>query len=216
MIVMELKSPEIILKMLEGHQNIVLFGDTGCAQMCDVGGWLQLEDMEDLLVDRGKKVLAKILVEGGICDHRALKEELEKHRMELSKADAVLVQACGVATQTLTNFLPNLQSFPATDSKFLGDMPQRFHHEEKCALCGDCVLHLTGGICPITRCSKGIMNGPCGGSMDGKCERDPDTDCAWHLIYERLKELGKLENIEKIWESRDWSQAKGPHSIHHN
>ncbi|MBD3406744.1 MAG: 5,10-methylenetetrahydrofolate reductase [Candidatus Lokiarchaeota archaeon] len=215
MIVMELKSKEEILKMLVDHQKVVLFGDTGCAQMCDVGGWLQLEDMEDFLKEHGKEILAKILVEGGICDHRALKEEIESYQEVINQADAILVQACGVATQTLTALLPSLQSFPAADSKFLGDMPKRFHHNEKCSLCGDCILHLTGGICPLTRCSKGIMNGPCGGSMDGKCERDADTDCAWQLIYDRLKELDKLENIQKIWKLRDWSLAKGPHVLQH-
>ena len=213
MIAMELKSPEEILKMLEGYRKIVLFGDSGCAQMCDVGGILQLEDMEDFLRQNGKEVLGRIFVEGGICDTNNIRQELMKNQEMLERADAFLIQACGVATQTLTELMPEKESFPAADSKFLGSMPERFVHKERCIMCGDCILDLTGGICPIARCSKGILNGPCGGSMDGKCERDPDTDCVWQLIYDRLKALGKLDNLRSIWKVKDWSLARGPREI---
>ncbi|NWF96849.1 MAG: methylenetetrahydrofolate reductase C-terminal domain-containing protein [Candidatus Thorarchaeota archaeon] len=215
MIVMELKSADDILSMLEGKQRIVLFGDSGCAQLCDVGGILQLEDMEDLLRAHGKEVLGYVFVEGGICDMNALRQAVAESSAIIRQADALLVQACGVATQTLTQLLPDKESFPATDSEFLGNMPERHHHYEQCALCGECILHLTGGICPIARCAKGILNGPCGGSVDGKCERDRNTDCVWQLIYERLKSLGKLENIRRIWEIKDWSKAKGPRAVVH-
>ena len=215
MIVMDLKSGDDILEMLKGYNKIVLFGDSGCAQMCDVGGILQLEDMEEFLTENGKEVLGWIFVEGGICDVNALKQEMAKKPDMLKNADAFLIQACGVATQTLTEVMPEIESFPAVDSKFLGVMPERFIHHERCTMCGECILHLTGGICPVARCSKGILNGPCGGSMDGKCERDPDTDCVWQLIYDRLKKLGKLDNIKKIWEMKDWSLAQGPRSVIH-
>jgi hypothetical protein len=215
LIVMELKSPEKILEMLEGKHRIVLFGDSGCAQMCDVGGILQLEDMEDFLVENGKEVLGYVFVEGGMCDVNAFQQELDENKEIVEQADAFLVQACGVATQTLTQLHPEKESFPAVDSNFLGNMPERFKHYEQCAMCGDCILDLTGGICPIARCSKGILNGPCGGSMDGMCERDEDTECVWQLIYDRLKALGKEENIKKIWELKNWSLARGPRKLEH-
>ncbi len=215
MIALDLKSPDEILSMLEGYDKIVLFGDSGCAQLCDVGGLLQLEDMEEFLTKNGKQVLGHVFVEGGICDKSALHRDMKSHQTILVEADAFLVQACGVATQTITEEMPEKETFPAADSKFLGVMPKRFHHEEMCSLCGECILHLTGGICPIARCPKGILNGPCGGSMDGKCERDDNTDCVWHLIYERLEKLGKLENIRKIWEIKDWSLSQGPHKTNH-
>ncbi len=215
MIVMELKPPEDILDMLEGYTKIVLFGDSGCAQLCDVGGILQLEDMTDFLTENGKEVLGYIFVEGGICDVNAVRQEMEEHSEMIEEADAFLVQACGVATQITTELEPEKESFPAVNSTFLGKMPERFQHEETCAMCGDCILHLTGGICPVARCSKGILNGPCGGSMDGKCERDDETDCVWQLIYDRLKKLGKLENLKTIWEIRDWSLSQGPRSLTH-
>lgn len=215
MIMMSLKSKEQILEMLEGYTRIVLFGDSGCAQLCDVGGILQLEDMEDFLIKHGKEVLGYLFIEGGMCDEESLKREIGKKKTIIEKADAFLVQACGVATQNLTELLPEKEAFPATDSKFLGTMPERFHHEERCVMCGECILHLTAGICPIARCSKGILNGPCGGSMDGKCERDANTDCVWQLIYDRLTKLDKLDNIRRIWEIRDWSPAMSPRSIVH-
>lgn len=213
MIVMELKSSEEILEMLSGKKKIVLFGDSGCAQMCDVGGIIQLEDMEDFLTEHGKEVLGYIFVEGGICDQNAIQQEIDANRQMLEEADAFLIQACGVATQTLTMLMPDKESFPAVNSNFLGLLRERHEHEELCSMCGDCILHLTGGICPVTRCPKGILNGPCGGSLDGMCERDDETECAWQLIYDRLKKLGKLENIRKIWEVKNWSLSQGPRKI---
>ncbi len=213
MIAMELKPIKEILQMLEGYEKIVLFGDSGCAQMCDVGGILQLEDMEELLSSHGKIVLGYVFVEGGICDGNAFKLSVANKMHMLEEADAYLVQACGVATQVVTEALPAKEAFPATNTQFLGSMPERFMHYEKCSMCGDCVLHLTGGICPITRCPKGLLNGPCGGAMNGKCEVNPEQDCAWQLIYDRLKALGKLDNIRKIWDLRDWSPTHKPRKI---
>ncbi len=216
MIAMELKPIEEILQMLEGYQKIVLFGDSGCAQMCDVGGILQLEDMEEVLTAHGKTVLGYIFVEGGICDGNALRLTIADNTDMLQEADAFLVQACGVGTQMVIETLPDKEAFPATNTEFLGSMPERFRHYERCSMCGDCVLHLTGGICPITRCAKGLLNGPCGGSMNGKCEVDSDRDCAWQLIYDRLKKLNKLDNIRRLWELRDWSTLHHPRSIIHS
>lgn len=216
LIVMDLKSPKEILEMLKGFNKIVLFGDSGCAQLCDIGGILQLEDMDAFLSAHNKEVLGTIFVEGGICVGHALQQEVENNKDILEAADAFLVQACGVAVQIITDFVPEKEAFPAADSKFSGAMPERFIHHEKCTLCGDCILDLTAGICPIARCPKGMLNGPCGGSMDGMCERDEETECAWHLIYERLKRLGKLDNIRSIWNLKDWSIAQGPRSIIRN
>ena len=213
MIFMNLKPNERILEMLEGYSRIVLFGDSGCAQLCDVGGILQLEDMEDFLRQSGKEVLGHIFIYGGICDEHALEIEVDTKRDIIAAADAFLVQACGIATQNVTMLLPEKEAFPATDSNFVGTMPERFHHSENCVTCGECILYLTGGICPIARCAKRIMNGPCGGSMDGICERDSVTDCVWQLIYDRLKKLRKLNNIHKIWEIRDWGSSMGPRTV---
>ncbi|MHA1772119.1 MAG: methylenetetrahydrofolate reductase C-terminal domain-containing protein [Candidatus Thorarchaeota archaeon] len=215
MIAMELKPMDEILQMLEGYQKIVLFGDSGCAQMCEVGGYLQLEDMDDLLTSHGKTVLGYIFVEGGVCDGNALRRTIADKQDMLDEADAFLIQACGVGTQMVTETFPSKEAFPATNSEFLGSMPEQSQHYERCSMCGDCILHLTGGICPITRCAKGLLNGPCGGSMNGKCAVNPNQDCAWQLIYDRLKALGKLDNIRKMWGLRDWSPTHRPRKIEH-
>lgn len=210
---MDLKPAEAILSMLQGKQKIVLFGDSGCAQLCEVGGILQLEDMQEFLELNGKHVIDIIFIEGGICNGDILHNELKSHKDSIAMADALLIQACGVAVQILTELIAEKESFPATDSKFHGFTKTQHVHRERCIMCGDCVLHLTGGICPYTRCAKGILNGPCGGAMNGKCERDENTDCAWQLIYDRLKALGKLDNIRKIWEMHDWSIVSRPQSV---
>ncbi|NHI83640.1 MAG: 5,10-methylenetetrahydrofolate reductase [Candidatus Thorarchaeota archaeon] len=212
---MKLKPNADILEMLEGYEKIVLFGDSGCAQLCDVGGILQLEAMEDFLIQNNKKVLGYVFVEGGLCDIHATTLEINDNMNMLREADAFLIQACGVATQVVTDLIPEKESFPAVDSIFLGVMPERFVHHETCVMCGECVLHLTAGICPIARCAKGMLNGPCGGSMDGKCERDGETDCVWQLIYNRLQSLGKLDNIRRIWGIRDRSLSHSPRTIIH-
>ncbi len=216
MIALRLKAPEKILEALEGHEKIVLFGDSGCAQLCDVGGLLQLEDMEDFLTRNGKTVLGAVFVEGGICNGPVFRSTVQEQRAVIDSADALLVQACGVAVQTIVEHIPEKEAFPAADSMFLGVSRGRGTHSELCAMCGDCILHLTGGICPLARCAKGILNGPCGGSMNGKCERDEDTDCAWQLIYDRLRALGKLDNIRKVWEMKDWRSSHGPRVISHH
>jgi hypothetical protein len=210
MISMILKPIQEILSMLEGYPRIVLFGDSGCATICETGGLDQLEAMSALLVSHGKSVLGSVYVEGGICDIPNLRKEVARSKTIIDSCDAILVLACGVATQAITQLLPEKESFPATNSLFVGALTERFHHAEMCSLCGECILHLTGGICPIARCSKGMLNGPCGGSMDGKCERDDQTDCAWHLIYDRLKHLGKLDNLRTIWGMWDWSRSDKP------
>ncbi len=207
---MELKSAEAVLSMLRGKQKIVLLGDSGCAQLCEVGGILQLEDMQEFLEQNEKEVIDTIFIEGGICNGDVLRNELAAHKDFLEKADVLLIQACGVAVQVLTELIPEKESFPATDSKSLGFLETRHVHHERCVTCGDCILHLTGGICPYARCAKGILNGPCGGAMNGRCERDENTDCAWQLIYDRLKMLGKLDNIRRIWDMRDWSAVSRP------
>ena len=97
---------------------------------------------------------------------------------------------------------------PAVNTTFLGAALEQGVWAERCQGCGDCVLEITGGICPIARCSKSLLNGPCGGSSEGKCEIDPEVDCGWQLIYDRLSALGKLENLNRMLPARDWSTSR--------
>ncbi|MCK5838026.1 MAG: methylenetetrahydrofolate reductase C-terminal domain-containing protein, partial [Desulfobacula sp.] len=133
--------------------------------------------------------------------------------------DAILSLACGAGVQTMADAFRGIPVLPALNTTFLGALDQPGILNEKCVGCGDCLLALTGGICPIARCAKRLLNGPCGGSSNGLCEisisMGREVECAWHLIVERLKELGKLDNYEKISELKNWSPggSGGPRQL---
>ena len=120
--------------------------------------------------------------------------------------EAVLSLACGAGPQTVAEFFPDLPVIPAQNSHFIGrDDREGGNMDDSCRACGDCILALTGAICPVTRCSKGLLSGACGGARHGKCELDPERDCAWELIYERLKRLGKLDLLKELTPPKDYS-----------
>jgi len=129
--------------------------------------------------------------------------------------------ACGAGVQTMADAFKGIPVLPALNTTFIGALDQPGVLDEKCAGCGDCVLGLTGGICPIARCAKRLFNGPCGGSAKGKCEISisvgRDVPCAWHQIVERLEELGKIDNYLKISDFKDWtnSGSGGPRRLVH-
>jgi len=113
--------------------------------------------------------------------------------------------------QTLAELFPELPVFPAQNTLFIGTEEREAGTlEERCAACGDCLLALTAGICPIARCAKGLLNGPCGGSQNGKCEVDPEKDCAWALIIERLEKAGRLHVLEEIRPPRNFQAVARP------
>ena len=129
----------------------------------------------------------------------------------MDQADAILVLACGNGVQTIGDHLESKPVIPGVDPLFIGEVIRAGKYEEKCQACGECILDLTDGICPLTRCPKGLLNGPCGGyTKDGKCEVDPDKDCAWILIYERLKERGHLDKMRQILPPKDYSELHRP------
>jgi hypothetical protein len=133
----------------------------------------------------------------------------------MAKSEAVLSLACGIGVQFVATKYPATPVYPALNTTFLGDVIAPGHFTEKCQACGDCVLGITGGVCPVSRCCKRLSNGPCGGSSNGKCEISKDIDCAWQLIVDRLEALGRLDDYEKIPPLKDWSKdrAGGPRSF---
>ena len=128
---------------------------------------------------------------------------------------AVLSLACGAGVQFVAERHPAVPVYPALNTVFVGVDRDVGWYEENCRTCGDCVLHLTGGICPVTRCSKSIFNGPCGGSVVGHCEIDKEVACGWQLIIDRLKALDLMENYEKIRPMKGWRSSRdgGPRRI---
>ncbi|MBU2617596.1 MAG: methylenetetrahydrofolate reductase C-terminal domain-containing protein [Euryarchaeota archaeon] len=171
--------------------------------------------MADKLRAHGKTIVAEIVSDPAICYLPRSKEVIER----LPKNGAVLVLACGAGAQSILEVNPELLIFPGTNSRFLGMTAQVGEYHEKCTLCGYCLLHLTGGICPLARCPKNVLNGPCGDCVDGKCgiSSSPfikeEIDCVWALIYDRLKKIGKTEILSKTLPSMDWSKTYKPQSI---
>jgi NAD-dependent dihydropyrimidine dehydrogenase PreA subunit len=146
------------------------------------------------------------------CDREFITEIEE----QVHNADLVLSLACGAGVQMMAEYFPTKTVLPGLNTHFMGTNEGAGYWLERCIGCGDCVLDLTGGICPRTRCSKGLMNGPCGGSENGKCEVDPEhNDCAWNLIYERLKAINMLDSMMENQPPRDWSKSHdgGPRRI---
>jgi hypothetical protein len=118
--------------------------------------------------------------------------------------------SCGAGTQSAVEIFPEKPVFPANDSLFLGNMTRFQMFDERCSLCGESVLDMTGGICPVTACPKGLLNGPCGGTDNGKCEVSPDIDCAWVRIYDRMKKTDQLEDFKEVLKPKDWSAGRKP------
>jgi hypothetical protein len=145
------------------------------------------------------------------CDKDYLHELLDK----IDDYDAIVSLACGAGVQFMAEMYRKKPIFPGVDTCFIGVTEERGVWAERCQACGQCILASTGGICPISRCSKRMLNGPCGGSEKGKCEVSPDTDCGWHLIYERLKELGQLDFFAEPTDPKDWVSSRdgGPRKI---
>lgn len=210
MIVTEQKNFEEILDSLRDEKAIFLVGCRLCPAMYKTGGPAQVEEMRRKLEARGKNVTGSTTV-AAVCHASNVEREFDRRANELSAADAILILACGGGVQTVGG-VTDKPVYPALNTLFLGSLRGN-ELDEHCTLCGECILNLTGGICPVTRCAKGILNGPCGGTNDGKCEVDADKDCAWVLIHDRLKERGRLDRIKTIFPPRDFSKGLSPHSV---
>lgn len=196
-----------IEKVLERDSKVFLVGCGTCATMCRTGGKDELLDMQRRLVDLGKTVTGSVVIPT-VCD--ALDQQaLAENAKAVEAADCILVMACAYGVQTLAVYTAK-PVYPALDTLFMGQEMLPGVFSEVCVQCGECVLAWTGGICPLTACPKGLLNGPCGGAKDGKCEVSNAKDCAWVLIYERLRQHGKLENMVKRRPLRDFNASTKP------
>lgn len=208
MIVTRQKAFEAILKELGDAKSVFLVGCGDCATVCQTGGEDQVKEMTEKLAAEGKTVTGSAIMETN-CHELDTRKEFRAHKDEVEKADAILCMGCGAGVQSTRNATEK-PVYPANDSLFLGNVMRVGQFEEKCRLCGDCVLDLTGGICPVTRCHKGILNGPCGGTNEGKCEVDPDKDCAWTLIYQQLEKEGNLGKMKEYRPPKNWNPEIKP------
>jgi len=215
MIVGQQKPLEEIWMMIRDMRKVLVLGCNSCVAVCHQGGTKQAEILASLL--RMQAAQAGIAVELDVmgierqCEHEFFKPAMDA----VAGADAVLSLACGVGVQFMAEKFHSKPVYPALNTTFLGAVERPGYFTEKCQACGNCVLAATGGICPIARCAKRLLNGPCGGVSNGKCEINKDLNCAWHLIVERLEALGRLDDYEKLFPLKDWSKdrAGGPRTF---
>ena len=214
------KPTEEILEYLEGKAKIVIVGCGGCATVFHTGGAPEVKEMAKRLTAKGKEILAAIAPPFGefTCYAPWSISRLNRFKKEIKDCDALLMLSCGDGLQVVREFILEEELeiikpiYPGTNPiGHMGGGPALF--KEKCQQCGECELGKFAGICPLTQCAKGLLNGPCGGSNNGKCEVDPERDCACIKIYERLKALGIVEKMNEIVGPKDWSKMTRPRQI---
>lgn len=238
MIVGEQKPLAEIKGFLEGSQKVLVVGCGTCVTVCFAGGEKEAQILASSLrmstkLDGDPKDVADVTVQRQ-CEW----EYLDLIATQVQDADVVVSLACGIGVQAMAKHFPDKWTVPGLNTTFLGLPEQQGIWTEQCQACGNCILALTGGICPIARCSKQLLNGPCGGSENGLCEvkrvkrehglpvtqtdargrQQPvleDVDCAWHLIYERMQAMGRLELLMEVQPPKDWSTSRdgGPRRI---
>ncbi len=221
MIVAERKPLAEIVANIQDVSRLLVVGCNTCVAVCLAGGTKEVAMLSSLLRlalrestagDRREPIQ---ITEN--CVERQCEEEFNQPLAEqIASHDVVLSMACGVGVQTLAEQFPEAIIYPALNTSFMGRPEERGIWSERCVGCGNCVLDKFGGVCPITRCSKNLLNGPCGGSANGRCEVDPDKlDCAWQLIYDRLNKIGQLDRLNEVEPPKDWSTSRhgGPRKI---
>lgn len=213
MIITEQKPFLEILDSLKGYTKIFLVGCGECATTSKTGGKDELAKMQTELKKQGKIVLGSCIPDAP-CVAAQVKTEMAKNIPALRQAEAILVLACGLGVQSVRdNDRLGLVVSPGCNTLFGAVVDAQGNFYEKCSLCGECVLDVTGGICPITLCPKSLLNGPCGGMDKGKCEVDKDKDCAWVLIYKELEKRKKLAALKEIQEPKDFKKTTKPHKV---
>ncbi len=213
MIVTEQKPLQEILESLKEYNKIFLVGCGECATTCKTGGESELLKMKARLGEQGKIVVG-ICIPDAPCIASQIKTELAKNMKILRETEAILVLACGLGAQSVKdNDRLGLTVLPACNTLFGAVLDSQGNFYEKCSMCGDCILDITAGVCPITLCPKGLLNGPCGGMDKGKCEVDKDKDCVWVLIYKELEKKGKLSSLKEIQQAKDFKKATKPHKL---
>ena len=198
------KPLEEILQSLDQCNKVYLIGCGTCATMLHTGGKTEVLEMKQQLEGAGKEVTGWMVIPTA-CDELT-REALAENSGDIEASDCILVMSCAFGVQTVSGH-SGRAVYPALNTLFIGKEDRPGSFAEVCAQCGSCVLAETGGICPVVRCAKGLLNGPCGGSVEGKCEVDPDIPCAWQLIIDRLSALDQLDKLEKVESPRDWSSS---------
>jgi len=214
------KPIEEIVSYFKSGEKIFLIGCDNCAAKCHSGGIPETEEMASRLKKRGVNVIGWCVPQPpgvSLCKLSNTKKVLQEEYGKLIKdADSFLVLACGQGMHTVMDATDGGLVHPGCDTIFGGETVSEDFITEYCSLCGECIVEYTGGLCPLTLCAKGLLNGPCGGAKDGKCEVDRTRDCGWQLIYDRLKALGRLDQLKVYREPKNFAKWNRPRSLTFN
>jgi ferredoxin len=207
MIVAERKTIPELIEALKGHKKVLVLGCGTCVTVCLAGGEREVCIISSALRMASKLAGSELEVEEMTIERQCDNVFIEQAAEAIERNDAVLSLGCGAGVQALAERFETKPVYAGLNTSFIGILEAQGVWTEKCTACGACVLSEYGGICPITRCAKSILNGPCGGSQDGKCEIRPDQECAWQLIYQRLKDIGQLDKLKEVKPPKDWSKS---------
>jgi len=215
MIVAEQKSLDELKTLIGSAEKVLVVGCGTCVTVCFAGG-----SREAAIVSSSLRMATKLDGNGREVNDVTVQRQCEWEYLDqisdqVKDVDIVLSLGCGIGVQAIAEHYPDTWVVPGLNTNFLGIPTEQGVWDERCAACGDCVLGLTGGICPIARCSKSLLNGPCGGSEDGHCEIDPEVDCAWQLIYDRVTKMGKQQVLLELQPTKNWRASRdgGPRKI---
>lgn len=209
MIITRKKPLEELLAMLKGVKKAAIVGCGNCATACQTGGEKEIQEMKTILEQHGIEIVATALPKE--CCHKLLVKK-ETKVLRSCGAEAIVGMVCGDGVQTVADNI-SLPVYPANNTMFLGQIERVGIFHEYCRMCGDCVLGSTGGICPITKCAKSLVNGPCGGQKNGKCEVNPENDCAWIQIYNRLVATGQEQKLMQTRPDKGYADVAYPRHI---
>ncbi len=208
MIVGDTKPLEEILAMIEGRPKVLVLGCRGCVTVCNVGGEKEVGILATALRIARKKNRQEPSIDEMTLERQCDPEYIEELSEVAENYDAIVSIACGVGPQFVSERYPGVAVFPGINTTFIGGALEHGVWAERCQSCGNCLVHNFGGLCPIARCSKSLMNGPCGGSADGKCEISPDVPCVWDQIVQKMSAMGRLEELERVWPDKNWLTAR--------
>ena len=207
MIVAERKKIPELVEMLKRYKKILVLGCGTCVTVCLAGGEREVSIISSALRIASKNSGYDFEIDEMTIERQCDNVFIEEAAEAIAKHDVILSLGCGAGVQAIAERYPEKPVYAGLDTAFLGVLEERGVWTEKCSACGSCVLHKYGGICPITRCAKHMLNGPCGGSREDRCEVRPDRPCAWQLIYQRLKSIGELDRLKEIEMPKDWSTS---------
>ena len=208
MIVADRKSLSEIQDMVKNCRKILLVGCKGCVTVCNVGGLKEVQILAATLRIAAKMADCSLIVEETVLERQCDPEYVAILKPVVNDFDAVVSMACGVGPQFLAEAYPSQRFFPAVNTTFFGGAVAHGIWEERCAGCGTCVIHYFDGMCPVARCSKSLLNGPCGGSDHGKCEISKNVNCIWDMIVRKKVEQGRLDDLLDIVPAKNWQTAR--------